>query len=66
MPSGEHTMQYTNNILQNHIPVTYKMLLTIVTPINLIFLKMPSMNWNMFFKSYKYIKWNLVKCVFYN
>ena len=37
--SGEHTMQYTDVLLQNCIPETDVILLTNVTPINLIFLK---------------------------
>ena len=35
---GEHTMQYTDDILQNCTPETYIILLTDVTPINSIFL----------------------------
>ena len=33
---GEHTMQYRDDILQNCTPETYIILLTNVTPINLI------------------------------
>ena len=33
---GEHTMQYTDDILQNCTPETYIILLTNVTPINSI------------------------------
>lgn len=32
----EHTIEYAGDILQNHIPETYIMLLTDITPINLI------------------------------
>ena len=32
--SGEHTIQYSNNVLQNCTPETYIILLTNVTPIN--------------------------------
>ena len=31
---GEHTIQYTDNVLQNCTPETYIILLTNVTPIN--------------------------------
>ena len=33
---GEHTIQYTDDTLQNFTPETYLILLTIVTSINLI------------------------------
>ena len=33
---GEHTMQYTNDVLQNCTSETYIILLTNVTPINSI------------------------------
>ena len=33
---GEHTMQYTYEVLQNCTPATYIILLTNVTPINSI------------------------------
>ena len=33
---GEHTVQYTNDVLQNCTPKTYIILLTNVTPINSI------------------------------
>ena len=33
---SEHTIQYTDDVLQNHIPETNKMSLTNVTPINSI------------------------------
>ena len=36
---GEHTIQYTDDILQNRTPETFIILLTNVTPINSIFLK---------------------------
>ena len=37
---GEHTIQYTDDALQNSTPETYRILLTNVTPINSInFLK---------------------------
>ena len=31
---GEHTIQYTDNVLENCIPETYVILLVNVTPIN--------------------------------
>ena len=34
---GEHTMENANDVLQNCMPETYIMLLTDVTPIDLIF-----------------------------
>ena len=33
---GKHTIQYTNEVLQNRVPETYIILPTNVTPINLI------------------------------
>ena len=36
---GEHTIQYTDDGLQNHTPETYIILLTNVTPINSIQIK---------------------------
>ena len=33
---GEHTIQHTDNVLKNCAPETYMILLTSVSPINLI------------------------------
>ena len=36
---GEHTIQYATDVLQNYTPETYIILLTNVTPINSIKIK---------------------------
>ena len=41
---GEHTVQYTDGVLENFISETYMILLTNVTPINSIKIKKKKMN----------------------
>ena len=46
--SGEHTMQYTDDVLQNYTPEIYVILITNVIPINSI---------KKIFKNYLESKW---------